>query len=184
MYDQVVSYFAGGFVHVDIMPIDPSDPQNSMVFTNYMGENFSGSINAKQLYNNKENVALLMEQTDKEYEDLLAYLHALCEHHIPYNFTDLAFEFMPSALVHGVISDVSSEDPGDISKLFCSQAILLALRNSVQENSMLHNTLKKANSRLTMPMDLYYTLRPFARHVCCDDLRQGKVTFTTVPQLL
>lgn len=174
-YDRLVSSIAGNLVHVDLMPIDTQNCEQSMVFTNYMGETFSMNLCGKRLYNNQRHVALLLETDDNEQELLYSYLHDLCEQNIPYNYTDLAFEFIPRSISCEVVNDVVSENPKEITKLFCSQAIVLALRNSLNHSKGVCRTLRKLNSRLTLPIDLFHALRPFTRYVCCNALSVGRV---------
>eukprot|EP00961_Rhodomonas_salina_P155317 2091758-Rhodomonas_salina.1 len=53
--------------------------------------------------------------------------------------------------VHGCLSDdVSSEDPVHLTALFCSQAVVLALRNGLNEQRDLYEVLAAVNSRVVL----------------------------------
>ncbi len=173
--DKLISCVAGNLIHSDIMPVDTTNSENSMNFTSYVGENFSVSITGKHMYNNKDNVALCIETSEEEQETMISYLHDLCENNIPYNYIDLVAEMLPSRIAGYVVDELDSEDPKHITHLFCSQAIVLVLRNSLSETSELCKALRTQNCRLTLPSELYHILMPFSRQVCCDALRKGEV---------
>jgi hypothetical protein len=175
MTDKLLSYVAGKLVHCDIMPVDSKTAENSMNFTSYVGERFSASITGKRLYNNNDHMALCIEISEEEQDAMVSYLYELCENNIPYNYADLAAEMLPSQLAKFVVDEISSDDPKQITNLFCSQAVVLVLRNSLDEKSELCKRLKHQNCRLTLPYELYTILKPFSTQVCCNALRRGEI---------
>ena len=171
--DTLVSLRAGPLVHVEIMPIEVDNPHNSISYTSYIGCPFSMSISMKRTYDNTSCVAVALEVSQEEKERLTSYLHDLCEANIPYNYVDTAMMVLPTS-VHGCLSDdVSSEDPVHLTALFCSQAVVLALRNGLNEQRDLYEVLAAVNSRVVLPYTLFHLLRPYGRTVCCHALRTG-----------
>ena len=175
MTDRFLSVFAGQLTHCDILPIDVSDAHNAMTFTSYVGETFSMSINTKRNYNNRKNVAIAIPYNKCEFDLLTTYLYDLCSHNIKYNLIDISLDALPITVRDMICEDVESEDPKDIKKIYCSQAAVLSLRNSLASDRRLLEKLKETNSRVTVPLQLYYILRNFGQIVDCDALHEGKV---------
>lgn len=162
-------------MHCDILPVDMQDAQNAMSFTSYMNETFSMSINTKQRYNNKKNVAIAIPYNKAEFDLLTSYLYDLCSQNIKYNLIDITLDALPATIRDAIVDDVASEDPKDIKKIYCSQAAVLSLRNSLAQDRKLLSHLKETNSRTTVPLQLYYTLRNFGQIVDCEALHSGRI---------
>jgi len=175
MTDRFLSCFAGKLVHCDIMPVDSKTAENSLNFTSYVGEHFSASVTGKRFYNNKDNMALCLEISEEENDAMISYLYELCENNIPYNYVDLAAEMLPSQVARFVVDEISSDDPKQITNLFCSQAVVLVLRNSLSEKGELCKILKHQNCRLTLPYELFTILQPFSKQVFCVELSKGEI---------
>jgi hypothetical protein len=173
--DKFLSLFAGELVHCDIIPLDVSDEQNAITFTSYVGETFSMSINTKKSYDNNRNVALAIPYSKEEFGLLTTYLFQLYSNNVPYNYSDILLDTLPCRLREVVVDDVSSEDPAQLSTVYCSQAVVLALRNSLHAERNVLETLRGVNSRVTIPLQLYHLLRPFSHHVDCTALRKGQL---------
>lgn len=173
--DSVIALRAGPLVHVEILPIDSETPENTISYTSYVGCQFAMSISTKNTFDNQTCVALSLDLSVKEHQCLISYLHDLCEANIPYNYADVAFMALPHSVLQAVVDDVPSEDPRDLRSLFCSQAALLALRNSLAAEHPLVPVLSGVVSRTVFPYSLFLLLRPFTRTVDCLALSRGAV---------
>lgn len=190
--DRIIKMLSGPFAHVDLYVHMENKVGDSPSFTTFMGERFSMSINMKHYYNNKDYVGLHLRMDLVESMKLFDYVIDLVDHKIPYNFSDLLYQPMKSVLRHSVFfPDVHSENPEELQKVFCSQAFVLGLRNSLHDNDLagalideslnqrrkLLWTLSEENSRLCTPTDLHDILRPFCRRVNMDRVRHGYISY-------
>lgn len=173
--DKLVSFCAGNLVHVDMLLIESSCPEKSLTYTSYVGEHFSRSLDAKKQYNEHDNIALKINLSEVEYEKLSVYVNTLADSIIPYNYHDLANIFIPSGIAKYVLSDVESEDPKTLKSLFCSQAVVLALRNSLECKHSVYRALWNVNSRSCSPETLYELVQPITDGVRCAPLQNGIV---------
>ena len=181
--DSLIALRAGRLVHVDILPMDPDNVENSLSYTSYVGEHFSMSLSAKHDYDDDTCVALELKVSPEEHECLIAYLNELFERNIPYNYKDLAVMALPCTLQDSLVSDILSESPEDIQSLFCSQAVVLALRNSLAQDRALFRQLRMLNSRTIYPCTLYHVLRPYTKMVSCNGIRRGEIKYTTTSEI-
>ncbi len=177
--DKLVAVRAGSLVHVDIVPVNATTPQDTLVCTSYMGERFSMSLSAKSAYDDKHHVALGIPTSDEEQQRIVSYLHDLVKNHISYNYADLVGSSLPYVVSSVVMQDVQSDDPRDIQSLFCSQAAVLTLRHCLNQAHPVHQALAHANSRCMLPNMLFHVLQPLCRSVSCEHLRDGVCVFTS-----
>lgn len=173
--DKILAVYAGKLMHVDIMPIYDSVPENTITYTSYVSENFSMSISTKRLYTNERCVARAIPVTSDEFDRAVSFLHDLCEAEVPYNYADLLLTAMPHMLQTAFIDDVPSENPKDLTSVYCSQAAVLCLRAALGEDSPLLAEMREINSRLTLPLDLYHHVLPYSTGASCDDLQRGVI---------
>lgn len=176
--DTILALRAGPLIHVEILPIDDNNPENTLSYTSFVGSPFSMSISTKRTYENDTCVGLAFDVSEHEHELLVSYLHDLCEKNIPYNYSDVALSVLPSGIKNSFVDDVASESPTDITSLFCSQAVVLALRNALDEKTALFQRLKDVNSRTVLPYALYHVIKPYARSIDCVSLQHGVVSYS------
>jgi hypothetical protein len=182
--DSLLALRAGPVIHVELLPVDTLNPENTLSYTSYVGHPFGVSISTKRTFDNETCVGLVLEVSPAEHENLVSYLHDLCEANIPYNYQDMAIMALPRTLFEAVIDDIPSEDPRDIRSLFCSQAVLLALRNSLADDNPLLEVLSKVVSRTIFPYTLFHLLRPFAHTIDCRALASGLVVLRPLSEPL
>lgn len=173
--DTVISLCAGHLVHVDIVPIDEQNPINSLVCTSYIGETFSISLTRKAAYSDSDEVGLAIATTDDEHLRVTSYLHDLAVNKIPYNYTDVISCALPKMIKKTFLEDLASDNPAKIKSLFCSQAVVLALRNGLSESNPVTQVVKGLNSRCILPEALFRQLNPICPRVSCSALRYGAV---------
>jgi hypothetical protein len=179
--DSILALYAGKYVHVDICLIDEREPKHSMTCTSYVGQKFSMSTTDKRNYNDEDYLGLLVETSDTEQDNLTGYLLDLVDNNIPYNYVDIAAMALPMVLSDALIEDVRSEDPAHLTNLFCSQAVVLALRNSLSDEHPLFPLLSKINSRCILPNTLCNILTPSCERISCTSLKDGLVSLYTGP---
>eukprot|EP00961_Rhodomonas_salina_P058611 787371-Rhodomonas_salina.3 len=170
--DSLISLRAGPLVHVELMPVQD---ENSISYTSYVGYPFCMSLSAKHSYNDETCVAIAVDFSEAEMQNLNSYLHDLCEANIPYNYMDTALMILPTAVHNQITDDLPSEAAKDIHSLFCAQAVILSLSNSLTVDRRLYQTLLRLNSRTTTPYTLFHVLREFGQTVCCNALQRGAV---------
>lgn len=180
--DSLVSLRAGPLVHVEMMPLDESNPQNSLSYTSYVGGPFCMTLAAKQTYSDETCVALALPMQDHEMASLERYLEELCVANIPYNYLDTALMLLPASVHECISDDVTSEAPGELRHLFCSQAVVLALRHALDRERHLHGAMCSLNSRVTLPYALFHILRPYGQTVSCNALQRGAIVPLSLPQ--
>eukprot|EP00960_Hanusia_phi_P036410 752302-Hanusia_phi.AAC.12 len=176
MSDRAIQLLAGPFTHMDLLVIMDKTPADSPSFTTYMGEPFHMSIRAKNEYNNKQYTGVYMDLLPDEAYSVFDYVMKLADHKVPYNFSDLLYQPIKGMLKDSpLFNDVHSDDPGQLQKVFCSQAFTLALRNSLRHGNKakLGSDLRWQNSRLITPTDLYNYIRPYCSAVNLLQARHG-----------
>lgn len=182
--DSWLAAYAGPLLHTEIVPIDPVIASNTLSFTSYMGQNFSVSISTKYTYNNDTCVALKIPVTAEEYGRIVSYLYELCESKISYNYSDLLLTALPDSFQTVLLDDVVAENPRKIKSLFCSQAAVLALRQSLAVEHPVRRELDKYNSRTMLPYHLYKLLQPFCQALDCNALALGHTLRMCNPPIL
>jgi hypothetical protein len=99
---------------------------------------------------------LLHLQRD-EYDALLRWNVAIQEHHCGYNIADLMWQAAPTVVQDVVARDLNDSESRMPRRVFCSQAVVLAMREACRAsgtNTRLQNFAHSMNSRLTTPTDL------------------------------
>ncbi|EKX31750.1 hypothetical protein GUITHDRAFT_149099 [Guillardia theta CCMP2712] len=151
------------------------------------------SVNMRKSYNSRDYEGLHLRLDPVESAKLFDYAIDLVERRVPYNFADLLYQPMKAVLPDsGFFEDVPNESSLQVKKVFCSQAFVLALRNSlhnddlagalidespIQRKKLLWRLISE-NSRLCTPSDLYHIIRPYCRRVDMDRLRHGHLSYT------
>lgn len=173
--DMIASLRVGPLVHVELLPMDRDSPLDTLSYTSYVGCPFSMSISTKRTFDDSTCVALALRVTTPEMQALVSYLHDLCVAKIPYNYSDAACLALPAGVRETLLADLPSSAPCDVTSLFCSQAVVLALRHALAPGGALAADLALANSRTVSPYALFHLLRPFAHPVSCAALARGEL---------
>jgi hypothetical protein len=141
--ETVVGFLGGRYVHVDLVSSEVGKS-----YTSYMFEPFSCN---EVSYEPEGHTCLEIHVTADEHEAAVKYMDALVERKVPYNYTDLIYGMMPTRDFMGDVTD-------PVSKLYCSQAVLMCLRHSVVRNTVLAEALKGVNGRFLTPTALHALL--------------------------
>ena len=140
--ETVVGVLSGRYVHVDLVHLGSS-------YTSYMFETFSRNPVS---YPDNAYTCLEVDVTEEESEAVLAYVEDLVERKVAYNYNDIVGVMLP---FRGLVAD--SVEP--VSRVYCSQAVLRCLRQSLVRNQVLVEALKGVNSRFISPNALFELLR-------------------------
>ncbi|EKX34797.1 hypothetical protein GUITHDRAFT_118968 [Guillardia theta CCMP2712] len=191
--DRIIKLMTGPFAHVDLYVHREEKPNDSPSLTTFMGEHFSMSVNMRKSYNSRDYEGLHLRLDPVESTKLFDYAIDLVERRVPYNLADLLYQPLKTVLPDsGFFEDVPNESSLQVKKVFCSQAFVLALRNSlhndelagalidespIQRKKLLWRLISE-NSRLCTPSDLYHIIRPHCRRVDMDRLRHGHLSYT------
>jgi hypothetical protein len=104
----------------------------------------------------------LVVMTETEYQRMCAWNMEQVAHHCRYNYSDLLWQVAPyfRSFVHDVNQQVASHP----KKMFCSQAVVLALRAAFNGNDSsphMKSFISSVNSRLTTPGGLMNALNSY-----------------------
>lgn len=94
---------------------------------------------------------------DSENVRLERWLIDMVKKECTYNMKDLVWQLTPEIVQRSYVSDLTTENAHSPKSLFCSQAIILALResfSSITTKPHLKNFAKEMNSRITTPSEL------------------------------
>lgn len=93
---------------------------------------------------------IVMSQT--EYDRMCSWNMEQVSHHCKYNYSDLVWQLAP--YMRSFVHDLTRQDASHPKKMFCSQAIVLALRaafNGPDSSPHMRAFVASMNSRLTTP---------------------------------
>ena len=99
----------------------------------------------------------LLHLHQDEYDALLRWNVAINEHHCGYNLADLVWQAVPMVVQDAVARDLSDNEARMPRRVFCSQAVVLAMREACRasgSSGRLRAFTSSMNSRLTTPTDL------------------------------
>ena len=99
----------------------------------------------------------LLHLNQDEYDALLNWNVAIKEHHCGYNLADLVWQAVPMAVQDAVAHDLSEKEGRMPRRVFCSQAVVLGMREACRvsgSSTRLRTFTNSMNSRLTTPTDL------------------------------
>lgn len=142
-------------------PVARSDVMKQL-FSTFIGESFSAYTPREwRSRSNETHGMIALHVQEEEFFRAREYVADLCTKKVPYNMSDLVLCGMPSAFSRDLMQDV---EPTPIpSKLFCSQAMVLILRHSIQPgrvNASLVQALDAVNSRACSPIAFWKMMLP------------------------
>lgn len=162
--------FVGTPYHVDMVLIRPGTDQRKFYYTMYMGEKFKINMLPEWMAKDSNYTNRRLQVTEEELDAVQDYVHALIDR-VEYNYTDPIFLMTafshnnsPSSFTNTIITDVDGSDPKCLTQLFCSQAVVIILRECLDEkgsNFQLREKLRTTNSRLCSPCDLFHIVHPY-----------------------
>jgi hypothetical protein len=99
----------------------------------------------------------LLQLNRLEYDALLAWNVSLQEHHRGYNLADLMWQAAPLVVQGAIVRDLTDSEAHMPGRVFCSQAVVLAMRAAsgvVSASARFRAFTHSMNSRLTTPTDM------------------------------
>jgi hypothetical protein len=150
--EGLVSWFSGPMIHVELVP-----GNQNIAFTAFMWESFS--VNLCDRFTRATHETLSLQVSQEDHDRVCQFMARQVARRMPYNYSDIIRCILPERS-YAHCEDVASEDA--ITSLYCSQAIVLALRWSLQDEGTteLREKLCALNSRFTTPQTLYDVLIP------------------------
>jgi hypothetical protein len=171
-YERFVSTVVGSPVHVDMVFHQPGTDGIKFSYSAFLGEKFSitlmpDEITCSELYEN-----IVVAISDREHARCVSYVNKLIDK-ASYNYND-AMMWMPMFQAHPnfanvMCDDIDSSDPSEIKKIYCSQAVVLVLRECLSAGNPFETVVEGVNSRMVSPGTLH-------KMVCsCEMQRVGDV---------
>lgn len=152
-------------------------------FTAYMKQPFSIYFTDRDSMNNDKYKNLYVTLTSEEYRACTSYLGNWVERALPYNYSDTMFGIPAvhpgSDVAASIFEDVDGSDPNRLRTVYCSQAVVLVLRqclNARGHNKDLVKILHGLNSRLVSPEVLYKNMFDNAHVISNSALFSGIVS--------
>lgn len=148
---QVIKLLAGPYVHVELIVSPPDDTAHA--YSAYMNETFAHTPQSAFSYSDDRYDFLKVPANEEE----LHRIHTACQTgvrtRIPYNLSDMVLSQLP-------FRSPDEEDFYHTKALFCSQALVLLLRASLDPDNPVQERLATLNSRTVSPSGLYRALQP------------------------
>lgn len=159
--DFLLQAFGGGNIQCEFTHCELYFPDSGETFTIFKGGTMTKDKRLSSLYDNtkfEHKFAWhIIPLNHYEYTRMLQWNRQQITQHCPYNFRDLAWQIAPEMLSKLCVQDLSVSNAHNPTRMFCSQAIILALREASQAvgaRQALRNFVFSANSRLVTPSDL------------------------------
>jgi hypothetical protein len=148
-----------GQEHCEFIHCELYLPDSGGTFTIFQGQSMKKWENMTILYNQRPELFAwhILPLNRAEYIRLYNWNIHQIEMHCPYNFRDLMWQIVPEDLRRSWVKDISESKAHTPQRMFCSQAIVLALREACDgpgTRPKLRNFVHTMNSRLTTPSDL------------------------------
>ena len=123
--DKVMSVFAGEYTHCEMYL-----PKESCSFSIFQGGAMQCSAVLPNLYRTHPKLFSwhMFVLNELEYQRLCAWNMNQVTRGCEYNLSDLAYQLLPVSLQTAFVSDINREEAQHPHKLFCSQAVVLAMR--------------------------------------------------------
>jgi hypothetical protein len=148
---QSITLAIGRYIHVDLIISTPDEPSTILMsFSAFENECWRGSLSQSERH--KATRSLKLNITREEANAITLRCWNLDARNVPYNYSDSHYLmpfWSPSSIF---IDDVTTDT---ISTGFCSQIIILILRECLHQDRHITNILQALNSRTTSPNTLY-----------------------------
>jgi hypothetical protein len=145
---------AGGFTHCELYV-----PSMKATFAIFAGGHMECSTSLPRFYESNPEYFTwhMMILTDGEMRKLEKWHVDMVQKKCDYNFKDLFWKMTPSLVQQSCVPDVSTDVAHSPQKMFCSQAVILGLREAFggpDTKTFLKDLFGSVNSRITTPSQL------------------------------
>jgi hypothetical protein len=152
---------AGRYTHCEIyLPLEQAS------FAIFQGTNMQCSVALPKLYRDRPDLFNwhMFALNTTEYSRLKVWNVEQVSNRCAYNLSDLAYKLLPTGIQSMFVSDVGEQEARNPHKLYCSQAVVLALREACSGpggSPHIAAFAHSMNSRLTTPTELAYKTSQF-----------------------
>lgn len=153
--DRALQLFgAGEFTHCEMYL-----PRDMATFAIFVGGSMECSAVLPRMYSARPDLFAwhMFVLNNVEYERLRVWNTQQVYQRCRYNLRDLAWKILPTAVQTGYVKDLSTELAHSPKTMFCSQAVILALREAcsgVGGSPHIEAFTNSINSRITTPTEL------------------------------
>ena len=158
---QVVKKLSGPYVHTELVVTSTHDEApfiRRKSYSAYIDYVFFGSDEKSFRFADETHDILHVNASAQEIEDI----RLACETHVelktPYNYKDMVLSVLPGR-------NPNDKSIYNVKTLFCSQAMVLILRQCLEENHPVRKVLDPVNSRVITPTQLFDILKPVCESV-------------------
>jgi hypothetical protein len=159
LVEDIMQALGGGHTHCEFLHCELYVPDAGGTFTIFKGGTMVKETKLPILYKCRPDKFAwhIIPLNRGEFMRMLQWNTEQIAHHCPYNFRDLAWQIVPENVRNSYVKDLSAAQAHNPKSMFCSQAILLALREASNEECarpILRNFAYRIKSRLATPTDL------------------------------
>lgn len=167
-WEKVCKAVVGDPVHMDIVLVKPGTDSAKFCFSAYMQERFQMMKMDESLVLDESMQNHCLNITEEEFSSCMEFMQTLVEARTKYDYFHTLF-LMPACSVVGsrgsrLIAGRDVKSVSDVSRIFCSQSVVLMLRECLNEQG-LHGSmvqeLRGMNSTLASPQ---MVLKVLERH--------------------
>ena len=157
---KVVKVLSGPHVHTEMIVSQKHPKQIHTAYSAYMNSVFSRTFQREFQFDDTSYDFLRIDVTPDELMRISKTCEACADTNIPYNTTDMIYSVLP-------LRNPMEKDLFNAKTLFCSQAMVLILRECLEPVHHLQLPLREVNSRTVSPSQLFEKLSPFCTQVSC-----------------
>jgi hypothetical protein len=148
-----------GVKHCEFTHCETYLPDESGTFTIFMGGSMIEDKALPVMYKTRPHLFAwhMVPLNDAEYTGMLNWNRLQIAKHCPYNFRDLMWQITPGIIRRSCVKDIGVSRSHNPTRMFCSQSIILALREASAmpgARPMLAKFASSCNSRILTPSDL------------------------------
>jgi hypothetical protein len=163
MLKKLVRIIAGPYVHTEIIITQSQPTTVHTAYSAYMADTFARTFQKDFWFEDQCHDFLHIPVSADELQRICKTCEACVETKIPYNTRDMVLSQLP-------LRNPEEHDLFHSSTLFCSQAVILILRTSLDEMHSLQPYLSSVNSRTITPSQLYDLLKPECPPRCANQV--------------
>lgn len=153
----------GEFTHCEVYCPDlAEDGCVGWTFTNFSMCNMMKTRRCIPSYRDKCNKYTFhsIDLTRNEFSRFVEWNRLQVLNKCPYNYKDLSLQMLPKRLARSTVTDLDVTQTTTPRKLFCSQAVILALRHALEPTHRVTRALAGINTRLSTPTLVAKSLEP------------------------
>ena len=158
---QMVARLSGPYVHTELVVTSTHEEapfirrKSYSAYTDYV---FFGSDEKSFRFADETHDILQVKASANEIQDILLACETHVELKTPYNFKDMVLSIIPGR-------NPKDRDIYKVKTLFCSQAMVLILRQCLDADHPVRKVIEPVNSRVITPTQLFGILKPVCETV-------------------